>query len=73
MTRQLSAFEGRHEAEEVQASGERSFGRVFAGFFAIVALWPLIHAQAPRWWALAIATAFLLASIFVPQWLAPLN
>ncbi len=73
MSRQLSAFEGRHGAAEARAGGERSFGRVFAAAFALIGLWPLIHAHAPRWWAIAISLAFLAVSIAAPHWLAPLN
>jgi len=73
MARQLSAFEGRHDAQEPQASGDRAFGRVFAAVFALIGIWPLVHAQSPRWWAFALALAFLVVSIVAPHWLAPLN
>jgi len=73
MARQLSAFEGRHDTQEPQASGDRSFGRVFAAVFALIGAWPLVHAQSPRWWAFAIALAFLVVSLTAPHWLAPLN
>lgn len=73
MPRELSPFEGRHEAEKIRAGSDRSFGRVFAAVFAVIGLWPLLHAQMPRWWALAIALAFLVVSAAAPQWLAPLN
>lgn len=73
MARQLSAFEGRHDAQQVQASGDRAFGRVFAAVFAVIGLWPLVHAQSPRWWALAISLGFLVVSIVAPHRLAPLN
>jgi predicted membrane metal-binding protein len=52
---------------------ERSFGIVFAAVFLIIALWPLIHWQPPRPWALAIAALFGLAALFAPRVLAPLN
>jgi len=43
---------------EVPEASDRSFGLVFAGFFALVGGWPLIDAQPPRWWALVLAAAF---------------
>lgn len=52
---------------------DRSFGFVFAAFFAIVALWPLIGGHAPRWWALGVAAVFLLLALIRPEWLRPLN
>jgi hypothetical protein len=73
MARGFSAFEGHHEGEKIAAGSDRSFGRVFAAVFTIVGLWPLAHAEAPHWWAIAIALAFLLVSAAAPHWLAPLN
>jgi hypothetical protein len=73
MPRELSAFEGHHEAEKVRAGSDRSFGRVFAAVFALIGLWPLLHAQMPRWWAFAVALAFFVVSAAAPQWLAPFN
>jgi hypothetical protein len=52
---------------------DRAFGQVFAGVFAIFALLPLLHAGAPRWWALIAAAGFLLAALTVPHLLRPLN
>jgi hypothetical protein len=52
---------------------ERSFGLVFTVVFLIIALWPLIHWQAPRTWALAIAALFGLAAFMAPRVLRPLN
>ena len=44
----------------VKESSDRGFGMVFAAFFTIVGLWPLVRAESPRWWALSLAVAFLL-------------
>lgn len=66
---------GLHEnfdrAEEVQRSSDRSFGLVLAAVFAIVALFPLLHASPSsiRWWALAIAAVFAGCALL---WTAPL-
>jgi len=70
------AFHEDFAREQPIASGsERAFGLVIAGFFAIIALRPLlrdVHA-APLWWALAIAAAFLLLALAAPTALRPLN
>jgi predicted membrane metal-binding protein len=57
----------------VKGSSDRSFGIVFAVFFTIVGLWPLLGQGAVRWWALAIALAFAVVSAVRPALLAPLN
>ncbi len=63
---------GRERA--VKASSDRSFGLVMAGFFAVVALWPVLHPpHIPRWWALGVATAFALVGLAWPERLAVLN
>lgn len=60
-------------AQGVKIGSERSFGLVFAGVFAIVALLPLWHDRPMRGWALGIATAFLLVALIRSVLLAPLN
>lgn len=52
---------------------ERGFGLVFATVFAIIAAWPLMSGGGVRWWAAAVAGAFLVLALVVPQLLAPLN
>ena len=59
--------------EHLKGSSDRGFGLVFAAVFAVVALWPILGAEAPRLWALAVAAAFFGAAIAAPRWLAPLN
>ena len=49
------AHENLERQQHVEGSSDRGFGLVFAAVFAIIAAWPLMHAQAPRWWALGIA------------------
>jgi hypothetical protein len=51
----------------------RSFGLVFAGFFAIIGLLPLFFGHPPRAWSLLIGAAFLVAAFAFPSLLAPLN
>ncbi|HSV28486.1 MAG TPA: SxtJ family membrane protein [Candidatus Omnitrophota bacterium] len=68
---------GTHESSapvtEVEMGSERSFGFVFAAVFAVVSAWPLLSGAAPRWWALAVAAAFLAAALVAPRALRPLN
>ena len=61
--------------EEICASSDRSFGLVMAACFGIVGLFPLLHApvSAIRWWALAIAAAFLALALLRTAPLRPLN
>ena len=59
--------------KKVTMGSNRSFGLVFAVFFAIVALLPLIHGAPVRWWALGVAVAFAVAAFLVPHALQPLN
>ena len=54
-------------------SSDRSFGFVFAGVFALIGCWTLLYWQPPRWWALAIAGAFVAVALLRPQILHPLN
>jgi hypothetical protein len=58
---------------QVVAGSNRSFGLVFAGFFTLVGLWPLVAGRGLHWWPFAIAAAFLLAAVFAPRTLALLN
>jgi len=61
--------------EKVDGSSDRSFGLVMAAFFAIVALLPLRHAplSSIRWWALAVAAAFIVLALLWTTPLRPLN
>jgi len=58
---------------KVTAGSERNFGIVFAVFLCVIALGPLVHGGAIRWWALAVAACFLACAVFAPQWLKPFN
>ena len=61
--------------ETVQGSSDRSFGFVMAAFFALVALFPLLHGplSSIRWWALVVAAAFLALALLWTAPLRPLN
>jgi hypothetical protein len=56
-----------------EPSSNRSFGLVMAGFFVLVALLPLLSGKMPRFWALALAAAFLVPALFFPRALSFLN
>lgn len=58
---------------EPARSSDRSFGLVFAAFFLIVGLWPLLRGSAPRLWSLAAAAIFLVLALARPKTLALLN
>ena len=61
--------------ETVKGSSDRSFGFVMAAFFALVALFPLLHGplSSVRWWALVVAVAFLASALLWTAPLRPLN
>jgi hypothetical protein len=61
------------DRDDVKVASERSFGLVFAGVFAVIALWPFLWGGDIRYWALAIAVLFLGAALVRPQVLRPLN
>jgi hypothetical protein len=58
---------------EPKLGSERNFGLVFAAAFGILALWPLVHAEKPRFWLLLVGGLFLVAALLAPLTLAPLN
>lgn len=67
------AHEDLSREEHIEGSSDRAFGFVFAGVFLLIAVWPLIHRETPRWWALAIAAVFALVALVKPRLLARLN
>jgi predicted membrane metal-binding protein len=67
------AHENLDRQQRIEGSSDRGFGLVFAAVFAIIAAWPLMHAQAPRWWALALAAALALVAATRPSVLARAN
>src|SRR5271166_3159279 len=72
-SRSSTTHEDFSRQHEVRSSSDRTFGLVVAGFFAALALVPMLFHRAPRIWALPIAAAFLLVAIVRPVLLAPLN
>ncbi len=71
--RYLSTHERLAADEHVQTSSDRAFGFVFAVVFTIIAFWPLLSGNTPRWWALVVAVVFGTLALVRPALLAPLN
>jgi hypothetical protein len=46
---------------------DRNFGIVFAAFFLLLALWPLVRGDAIRLWSLIVAGFFFGAAFFSPH------
>jgi predicted membrane metal-binding protein len=67
------AHENLQRSQHVEGSSDRGFGLVFAAVFAIIAAWPLLHAQSPRWWALVLAGALAVIAATRPAVLARAN
>lgn len=67
------AHEDFSREEQLEGSSDRAFGFVFAGVFLVISVWPLLHRETPRWWALGLAAAFGLAAMLKPMLLARLN
>ncbi len=59
--------------ERIEGSSDRMFGLLFAAVFAGFALWPLVHGETVRFWALAAGGVFLVLALAVPRALSPLN
>ena len=73
MDSQVKPLDQPDNDEYVAPPTERSFGIVFAALFLVVGLWPMLAGEMPRWWAMAIAGAFLFAGLALPRILRPLN
>jgi hypothetical protein len=71
--RLMSTHEPVVSHRKIVTGSNRSFALVFAGFFAIVGLLPLVRGNPVRWWALGIAAVLLAVGFAAPQVLAPPN
>ena len=63
----------RHHEQSSQGSSDRSFGIVFALFFLIVALLPLLHGHSILYWGMVTSAIFGVIAIATPSALKPLN
>jgi hypothetical protein len=59
--------------QQVEGSSDRAFGLVFAAVFLIIACWPLLHGDSPRWWSVGAAAGFALLALLKPVLLGVLN
>ena len=59
--------------ESSPSSSDRNFGFVFAVFFLIVAMLPLLHGHEIKYWAAGLSVIFGVLSLLIPAVLAPLN
>jgi len=57
----------------VNRTSDRRFGALFSVLFALAGLAPLLRHGHIRWWSLAVAMLFCLATLIAPQALAPVN
>ena len=69
----LSAVLSPVPQDAVKPSSNRTFGLVFAAFFALIALLPLVRGHSVRRWPLPFSFLFLVAALAAPKLLAPLN
>ncbi len=67
------AHEDLTREQRVEGSSDRAFGLVFAGVFLVISCWPLLHGEAPRWWATGVAAVFALVALRKPALLARPN
>lgn len=73
MTRNMETHEQFDRSEQVKGSSDRSFGLTFAAAGVIIALWPSLHGEPPRWWFLPAVVGLTAISMVAPHLLAPLN
>ena len=71
MTRMFETL--KEHTTPAQGGSDRSFGIVFAVFFAIIGLIPAFYGRSPVWSLLTISIFFLLVAMVAPRLLAPLN
>lgn len=67
------AHEDLAREQHVEGSSDRTFGLAIAVLFLLMALAPLRHGHAPRWWALAVAAPLGLIGLVKPVLLARAN
>ena len=58
---------------KINKSSNKSFGIVFFFVFIIIALWPLLNAEAYRSWAVVVSLIFLILGLINSKLLNPLN
>ena len=69
----MPTHEDLNRSQPVKQTSERFFGLTFVVVFLAIGLWPLIHGNMPRLWALALAALLLLIALLSPGLLRPAN
>lgn len=69
----MTAIESHRSEEKIEGSSDRSFGLVFAAFFAIIACLPWLRGGEFRFWAFAVSGAFFMIALLYPSILSSLN
>jgi len=59
--------------DDVKLGSEKSFGLVMAAAFGLIGAWQVWRGREWGWWALGLATAFLVLAFLAPRLLRPLN
>ena len=59
--------------EKIEGSSDRMFGLLFAAIFAVLALWPMLHGEKFRLWALAAGGVFMVLALAWPRALSRMN
>src|SRR5262245_50819356 len=67
------AHEDLAREQHVEGSSDRTFGLATAVVFLLIALAPLRHGHAPRWWALVVAAVIGLIALLKPVLLSRPN
>ena len=69
----MSTHEDFSRKPEIKGPSDRSFGWVFAIFFAFLGVWPAVRGRPVRVWALAIAVVIAVITLARPSVLHPAN
>ena len=69
----MPTHEDLNRSQPVEQTSERFFGLTFVVVFLVIGLWPLIHGNSPRPWALALAALLLGVALLAPRLLRPAN
>jgi hypothetical protein len=73
MTASGDSHERLSQQHAAVGSSDRAFGLVMAAAWSVYGAWPLVGGRLPRWWAIALSAAFVIAAWLAPSVLAPLN
>ena len=58
---------------KIKIGSNRSFGLVFFFVFIVISLWPLLHGDHIRIWAIIVSLVFLILGLIKSRLLTPLN